>query len=71
MNPDILEIGSLQYSAEEYEFYTAKNGADGFPRQKKKSHNWLFLDWLHRPKMDGIESCGLSVDTEGLCKVHF
>ena len=54
--PDVLEIVSYNLSAEGYEVYTAKNGAEGVAKAKKKKPHLIILDVM-MPEMDGIEAC--------------
>lgn len=54
--PDILEIISYNLSAEGYEVFTAKNGAEGVAKAKKKRPHLIILDVM-MPEMDGIEAC--------------
>lgn len=54
--PDILEIIGYNLSAEGYDVYTAKNGADGVAKAKKKQPHLIILDVM-MPEMDGIEAC--------------
>jgi len=63
--PDILEIISYNLSAEGYEVYTAKNGADGVAKAKKKQPHLIILDVM-MPEMDGIEACETLRATTGL-----
>lgn len=63
--PDILEIVSYNLSAEGYDVYTAKNGADGVAKAKKKQPHLVILDVM-MPEMDGIEACELMRKTSGL-----
>lgn len=63
--PDILEIVAYNLSAEGYEVFTAKNGADGVAKAKKKKPHLIILDVM-MPEMDGIEACGIIRRTEGL-----
>jgi two-component system alkaline phosphatase synthesis response regulator PhoP len=63
--PDILEIISYNLSAEGYEVYTAKNGADGVAKAKKKQPHLIILDVM-MPEMDGIEACETLRATPGL-----
>lgn len=51
--PDILEILSYNLSAEGYQVYTAKNGADGVEKARKKLPHLIILDVM-MPEMDGI-----------------
>ena len=63
--PDILEIVSYNLSAEGYDVYIAKNGADGVAKAKKKLPHLVILDVM-MPEMDGIEACELMRKTPGL-----
>lgn len=63
--PDILEILSYNLSAEGYQVYTAKNGAEGVEKARKKSPHLIILDVM-MPEMDGIEACELIRKTKGL-----
>jgi len=63
--PDILEIVSYNLSAEGYDVYTAKNGADGVAKAKKKQPHLIILDVM-MPEMDGIEACEIIRRTPGL-----
>ncbi|PRX56525.1 response regulator transcription factor [Flagellimonas meridianipacifica] len=63
--PDILEIVSYNLSAEGYEVFTAKNGAEGVVKAKKKSPHLIILDVM-MPEMDGIEACEVLRNTPGL-----
>lgn len=63
--PDILEIVSYNLSAEGYDVYTAKNGADGVAKAKKKQPHLVILDVM-MPEMDGIEACELMRKAPGL-----
>ncbi|WP_047247201.1 response regulator transcription factor [Maribacter thermophilus] len=63
--PDILEIVSYNLSAEGYEVITAKNGADGVAKAKKKQPHLIILDVM-MPEMDGIEACEIMRKTPGL-----
>lgn len=63
--PDILEILSYNLSAEGYQVYTAKNGAEGVEKARKKSPHLIILDVM-MPEMDGIEACELIRNSKGL-----
>ena len=63
--PDILEIISYNLSAEGYEIITAKNGAEGVAKAKKKKPHLIVLDVM-MPEMDGIEACEILRSTPGL-----
>ena len=63
--PDILEILSYNLSAEGYQVYTAKNGAEGVAKAKKKQPHLIVLDVM-MPEMDGIEACETIRNTKGL-----
>ncbi|MGA9240191.1 response regulator transcription factor [Robiginitalea sp.] len=63
--PDILEILSYNLSAEGYQVYTAKNGADGVEKARKKAPHLIILDVM-MPEMDGIEACELIRKSKGL-----
>ncbi|WP_158974556.1 response regulator transcription factor [Cellulophaga sp. L1A9] len=63
--PDILEILSYNLSAEGYEVFTAKNGAEGVAKAKKKQPHLIILDVM-MPEMDGIEACEIIRNTPGL-----
>jgi len=63
--PDILEIVSYNLSAEGYNVFTAKNGADGVAKAKKKLPDLIILDVM-MPEMDGIEACEIMRKTSGL-----
>ncbi|RRQ50379.1 DNA-binding response regulator [Maribacter algicola] len=63
--PDILEILSYNLSSEGYEIITAKNGAEGVSKAKKKLPNLIILDVM-MPEMDGIEACEIMRKTPGL-----
>lgn len=63
--PDILEIVSYNLSAEGYEVITAKNGADGVAKAKKKQPHLIILDVM-MPEMDGIEACEIMRKSPGL-----
>ena len=63
--PDILEILSYNLSAEGYQVYTAKNGAEGVEKARKKSPHLIILDVM-MPEMDGIEACELFRKSKGL-----
>lgn len=63
--PDILEIVGYNLSAEGYEVFTAKNGAEGVAKAKKKQPHLVILDVM-MPEMDGIEACEIMRRTPGL-----
>ena len=63
--PDILEILSYNLSSEGYEIITAKNGAEGVSKAKKKQPDLIILDVM-MPEMDGIEACEILRKTPGL-----
>ena len=63
--PDILEILKYNLSAQGYQIYTAKNGADGVDKAKKKQPHLIILDVM-MPEMDGIEACEIIRNTKGL-----
>jgi two-component system, OmpR family, alkaline phosphatase synthesis response regulator PhoP len=63
--PDILEIVGYNLSAEGYEVFTAKNGAEGVAKAKKKLPHLVILDVM-MPEMDGIEACEIMRRTPGL-----
>ena len=63
--PDILEIISYNLSSEGYEVFTAKNGAEGVAKAKKKSPHLIIMDVM-MPEMDGIEACEVIRNTPGL-----
>lgn len=63
--PDILEILSYNLSSEGYQVFTAKNGADGVEKAKKKNPHLIILDVM-MPEMDGIEACEILRKTKGL-----
>lgn len=63
--PDILEIVGYNLSAEGYEVFTAKNGADAVAKAKKKKPHLIILDVM-MPEMDGIEACEIIRRTDGL-----
>ncbi len=63
--PDILEILSYNLTAEGYTVYTAKNGAEGVSKAKKKQPHLIILDVM-MPEMDGIEACEVIRGTKGL-----
>lgn len=63
--PDILEIVSYNLSSEGYEVFTAKNGAEGVAKAKKKTPHLIILDVM-MPEMDGIEACEVIRNTPGL-----
>ncbi len=63
--PDILEILSYNLSSEGYQVFTAKNGAEGVEKAKKKNPHLIILDVM-MPEMDGIEACEILRKTKGL-----
>ena len=63
--PDILEILSYNLSAEGYQVYTAKNGAEGVEKARKKLPHLIILDVM-MPEMDGIEACELIRKSKGM-----
>ena len=63
--PDILEIVSYNLSSEGYQIFTAKNGAEGVAKAKKKNPHLIILDVM-MPEMDGIEACEVIRNTPGL-----
>lgn len=63
--PDILEILSYNLAAEGYQVFTAKNGAEGVEKARKKHPDLIILDVM-MPEMDGIEACEIIRNTEGL-----
>ncbi len=63
--PDVLEILSYNLSAEGYQVFTAKNGAEGVARAIKKIPHLIVLDVM-MPEMDGIEACSILRSTKGL-----
>ncbi|TMM59391.1 response regulator transcription factor [Maribacter algarum] len=63
--PDILEILSYNLSSEGYNVFTAKNGAEGVAKAKKKQPHLIILDVM-MPEMDGIEACEIIRNTKGL-----
>lgn len=63
--PDILEIVSYNLAGEGYEVFTAKNGAEGVAKAKKKHPHLIILDVM-MPEMDGIEACEILRSTPGL-----
>ncbi|SFR38662.1 two-component system, OmpR family, alkaline phosphatase synthesis response regulator PhoP [Robiginitalea myxolifaciens] len=63
--PDILEILSYNLSSEGYQVYTAKNGAEGVEKARKKQPHLIILDVM-MPEMDGIEACEQIRNTKGL-----
>ena len=63
--PDILEILSYNLSSEGYQVYTAKNGAEGVEKARKKHPHLIILDVM-MPEMDGIEACEQIRNTQGL-----
>ena len=63
--PDILEILNYNLTAEGYQVFTAKNGAEGVEKAKKKLPHLIILDVM-MPEMDGIEACEIIRETKGL-----
>ncbi|MCX2718212.1 response regulator transcription factor [Lentiprolixibacter aurantiacus] len=63
--PDILEILKYNLSSQGYQVYTAKNGAEGVEKAKKKQPHLIILDVM-MPEMDGIEACEIIRRTKGL-----
>ena len=63
--PDVLEIVGYNLSSEGYEVYTAKNGAEGVAKAKKKKPHLIILDVM-MPDMDGIEACEIIRKEPGL-----
>ena len=63
--PDILEILKYNLSSVGYQVYTAKNGAEGVEKAKKKNPHLIILDVM-MPEMDGIEACEIIRNTKGL-----
>ena len=63
--PDILEILKYNLSSQGYQVYTAKNGAEGVEKAKKKIPHLIILDVM-MPEMDGIEACEIIRNTKGL-----
>lgn len=63
--PDILEILSYNLTSEGYQVYTARNGAEGVEKARKKSPHLIILDVM-MPEMDGIEACEIIRKTKGL-----
>ncbi len=63
--PDILEILKYNLSSQGYQVYTAKNGAEGVEKAKKKNPHLIILDVM-MPEMDGIEACEIIRRTKGL-----
>lgn len=63
--PDILEILKYNLSSQGYQVYTAKNGAEGVEKAKKKHPHLIILDVM-MPEMDGIEACEIIRRTKGL-----
>lgn len=63
--PDILEILSYNLSTEGYQVYTAKNGAEGVEKAKKKKPHLIILDVM-MPEMDGIEACEIIRTSKGM-----
>lgn len=63
--PDILEIVSYNLSSVGYKVFTAKDGAEGVEKAKKKNPHLIILDVM-MPNMDGIEACEIIRKTPGL-----
>lgn len=63
--PDILEIIGYNLAAEGYEVITAKNGAEGVAKAKRKNPHLIIMDVM-MPEMDGIEACEQIRSTPGL-----
>ncbi len=63
--PDILEILSYNLSSAGYQVYTAKNGAEGVEKARKKQPHLIILDVM-MPEMDGIEACEQIRNSKGL-----
>jgi len=63
--PDILEILRYNLSSQGYQVFTAKNGAEGVEKAKKKKPHLIILDVM-MPEMDGIEACDIIRSTKGL-----
>ena len=63
--PDILEILSYNLTSEGYQVYTARNGAEGVEKARKKNPHLIILDVM-MPEMDGIEACEIIRKTKGL-----
>lgn len=63
--PDILEIVSYNLSSAGYKVFTAKDGAEGVEKAKKKNPHLIILDVM-MPNMDGIEACEIIRKTPGL-----
>ncbi|MGB5646512.1 response regulator transcription factor [Muriicola sp.] len=63
--PDILEILKYNLSSEGYQVSTARNGAEGVEKAKKKQPHLIILDVM-MPEMDGIEACEKIRKLEGL-----
>ena len=63
--PDVLEIVRYNLSSEGYEVYTAKNGAEGVAKAKRKKPHLIILD-IMMPDMDGIEACEIIRKEPGL-----
>ena len=60
-----MEILSYNLAAEGYQVFTAKNGAEGVEKARKKHPDLIILDVM-MPEMDGIEACEIIRNTEGL-----
>lgn len=63
--PDILEILSYNLTSEGYQVFTAKNGAEGVEKARKKIPHLIILDVM-MPEMDGIEACEIIRKSKGL-----
>lgn len=63
--PDILEILKYNLTSEGYQVSTARNGAEGVEKAKKKQPHLIILDVM-MPEMDGIEACEKIRKLEGL-----
>jgi two-component system alkaline phosphatase synthesis response regulator PhoP len=63
--PDILEIVGYNLSSVGYKVFTAKDGAEGVEKAKKKKPHLIILDVM-MPNMDGIEACEIIRKTPGL-----
>ena len=63
--PDILEILKYNLTSEGHQVSTARNGAEGVEKAKKKQPHLIILDVM-MPEMDGIEACEKIRKLEGL-----
>ncbi len=63
--PDILEILSYNLTSEGYQVFTARNGAEGVEKARKKVPHLIILDVM-MPEMDGIEACEIIRKTKDL-----